>query len=189
VPRTPDITELLLRWNRGDTAALEQLTPVVYDELRLLARAALRRERPDHTLSATALVHEAYLKLVDQHRAAWENRAHFFGAASKIMRRILVDHARARAAGKRGGAAVRAPLEMEQLGILDHAAELLELDEALERLAEFDARKARVVEMRFFGGMTFPEIAAALSVSLATVERDWKMARAWLLQAISPPAE
>jgi RNA polymerase sigma factor (TIGR02999 family) len=175
---------LLLRWSEGDEQALDELTPVIYDDLRRLARAILSRERPDHTLSATALVHEAYLKLIDQRRVQWKNRAHFFGAAAHIMRRVLVDHARARTAQKRGGLTPKLAMS-ESLALVDALSEdLLDLDNALDALAATDARKARVVEMKFFAGMTSEETAEALQVSDATVERDWTMARAWLIRTL-----
>jgi len=176
-----DVTDLLLRWSAGDRAALESLTPVVYDDLRRMAQALLSRERPEHTLSATALVHEAYLKLVDQRRVQWQNRAHFFGAAAAIMRRVLVDHARARAADKRGGSVVKIAMEEGMALVEGLAEEILDLDAALDALADLDPRKADVVQMKFFAGMTSQETAAALGVSDATVERDWTTARAWLI--------
>jgi RNA polymerase sigma factor (TIGR02999 family) len=177
----PDVTDLLLRWSTGDRAALESLTPVVYDDLRRLARALLSRERPEHTLSATALVHEVYLRLVDQRRVQWQNRAHFFGAAAAIMRRVLVDHARARASDKRGGSVVKIAMEEGTALVEGLAEEILDLDAALDALADLDPRKAQVVQMKFFAGMTSQETAAALGVSDATVERDWTTARAWLI--------
>jgi RNA polymerase sigma factor (TIGR02999 family) len=179
-----DLTELLLRWSGGDASALNELTPAIYDDLRKLARALLSRERSDHTLSATALVHEAYLKLIDQRRVHWENRAHFFGAAAHIMRRVLVDHARARQTSKRGGSVAKIAIS-ESAALVDGLSEdLLDLDAALEALAATDPRKARVVEMKCFAGMTSREMAAALDVSDATVERDWTLARAWLIRTL-----
>ncbi|MBP7777588.1 MAG: sigma-70 family RNA polymerase sigma factor [Acidobacteria bacterium] len=178
---SPDVTDLLLLWSAGDRRALEALTPVIYDDLRHMAGAFLSRERPEHTLSATALVHEVYLRLVDQRRVRWENRAHFFGAAATIMRRILVDHARTRAAGKRGGAIVKVAME-EGMALVDGLAdEVLDLDAALDALTALDDRKAQIVQMKFFAGMTNQETAEALGVSDATVERDWTLARAWLI--------
>jgi RNA polymerase sigma factor (TIGR02999 family) len=181
----PDITELLLRWSAGDRAAFEQLTPVVYGELHRLARGLMAAERTNHTLSATALVHEAYLRLVGQREVDWQQRAHFFGAAAHVMRRVLIDHARRRRAAKRGGADTMVPGDLENRPapglFLD---EVLALDAALESLDGLDARKAQVVEMKFFAGMTNPQIAAVLAVSEATVERDWKLARAWLIHAL-----
>lgn len=182
----PDVTELLLRWNAGDSRALEDLTPLLYKDLRRLAGDVLSRERPGHTLSATALVHEVYLRLIDQRRVRWDNRAHFFGAAAHIMRRVLVDHARAKTAAKRGGLATKIAIE-EDMAVVDSLAEdIVDLDMALNKLAEIDARKARIVEMKFFAGMTNQEIATAVGVSDATVERDWKLARAWLINAVGP---
>jgi RNA polymerase sigma factor (TIGR02999 family) len=179
-----DITSLLLRWNAGDDSVLEQLTPIIYGELRKMARALLIKERPAHTLSATALVHEAYLKLIDQRRVNWENRAHFFGAAANVMRRVLVDHAKKKLAGKRGGSASKIAITdaIAQTDALSE--EILDLNQALDALARQDSRKARIVEMKFFAGMTNPEVARALSISDATVERDWTMARAWLIQVL-----
>lgn len=181
----PDVTRLLLEWNAGDDQALDRITPLLYNDLRRLARDALMRESIGHTLSATALVHELYLKLVDQRRVRWENRAHFLGVAAHIMRRVLVDHARARGAAKRGGGAVKVAIEEDSASIAGVTEEMLALDTALDRLADFDARKVRVVEMKFFGGMTNQEVACVLGLSDATVERDWKLARAWLINAIA----
>ena len=180
-----DVTELLLQWNAGDEGALEHLTPLLYNDLRSLARSVLSREQPGHTLSATALVHEVYLRLVDQRRVKWENRAHFFGAAAHIMRRVLVDHARAKTAAKRGSGALKVPLEDSSASIDAVAEEILDLDAALSTLANIDQRKVRIVEMKFFGGMTNQEVAVALGISDATVERDWKLARAWLINTIA----
>ena len=175
------ITRLLVDWGKGDQAALEKLMPLVYSELRRLASNYLRRERAEHTLQPTALVNEAYLKLVDQRNAKWQNRAHFFGIAAQLMRRILVDHARQRQAVKRGG------VEQQRLSITSAEAvmkqpeiDLLALNEALEELAEMDPQQSRIVELKFFGGLSIEETAEVLGISHATVERDWKMARAWL---------
>jgi RNA polymerase sigma factor (TIGR02999 family) len=176
-----DVTGLLLRWNAGDAQALEHLTAAVYDELRRVARGALARERPGHTLSSTALVHEAYLRLVDQRRVGFENRAHFFGAAAHIMRRVLVDHARAASAAKRGGGGVKVALEDDAASIPGLSDEVLTLDAALTKLGDVDDRKLRIVEMKFFGGMTNQEVGLALGISDATVKRDWQLARAWLI--------
>ncbi len=180
----PDVTDLLLRWNAGDGQALEDLTPLVYDDLRRLARAVLTRETAGHTLSATALVHEVYLRLIDQRRVQWSDRAHFFGAAAHIMRRVLVDHARAKTAAKRGGTAIRVTLDDSEAIVEALAEEMVDLDTALTRLGEIDARKVRIVEMKHLAGMTNQEVATALGVSDATVERDWKLARAWLINAM-----
>lgn len=183
----PDLTDLLLRWSAGDRTALEALTPVIYDDLRRLARALLSRESPGHTLSATALVHEVYLRLIDQRRVQWQNRAHFFGAAATIMRRVLVDHARGKLADKRGGSAPKIAIE-DDIALVDGLAEeILDLDAALDALATVDPRKADVVQMKFFAGMTMPEIAAALGLSDATIERDWTLARAWLIRHLRGP--
>jgi RNA polymerase sigma factor (TIGR02999 family) len=149
-----------------------------------MARALLTRERPEHTLSATALVHEVYLKLIDQRRVQWLNRAHFFGAAAAIMRRVLVDHARAKLSDKRGGSVVKIAIDESAVLVEGLAEDILDLDGALDALATFDDRKAQVVQMKFFAGMTMPEIAAALDLSDATVERDWTLARAWLVRRL-----
>ncbi len=181
-------TQLLADWRNGDHSALNQLLPIVYDELRHLAKGYLNRERPDHTLQATALVHEAYLRLVDQRDTCWENRAHFFGVAARLMREILVDHARGRNAAKRGGAVRDLPLD-EVVGFFEERdVNLVALDEALNHLAAIDPQKSRTVELRFFGGLTARETAEVLGVSLTTVEREWRMAKVWLLREISRTA-
>jgi RNA polymerase sigma factor (TIGR02999 family) len=183
-PATKDITRLLEQLRAGDRNAVADLVPLLYDELRQLASKYLRRERPGHTLQATALVHEAYLRLVDQKDVGWQNRSHFFGVAAQQMRRILVDHARHRHAAKRGGAAPKVALD-EALVVSDQAAEdVLQLNELLTRLAELDEQQARVVELRVFGGLTVEEAAEALDISPATVKRDWAMAKAWLTREI-----
>lgn len=181
-----EVTRILREWSGGDPEAPSRLMPFVYDELRRLARAYLARERGGHTLQPTALVNEAYLRLVDQTRVSWRNRAHFYGIAASMMRRVLIDHARAHAAEKRGGTAVRLSLEDVQVPLEDRAAGLVALDEALERLAAMDERKCKVVEMRFFGGLTDEEIAEVLGVTTRTVLRDWKKARLWLYRELSP---
>ena len=175
-----NVTALLGDWSRGDRTALSQLLPVVYAELRRVAMRQLRTERADHTLQPTALVHEAYMKLADQREVEWQSRAHFFAIASQIMRRILVDHARARHRDKRGGGV--APVLFEDaLAVADSRdLDLVALDDALSALAELDERQARVVEMRFFAGLEVEEVAEALGVSPTTVKRDWSLARAWL---------
>ena len=179
------ITQLLIRWRNGDQAVLHELVPQVYSELRRLAEHYLRQERPYHTLQATALVHEAYLRLANEKEIDWQNRAHFFGIAAARMRHILVDHARSREAAKRGGGAYRLSLsEADQLAE-QRDVNLLALDEALERLDALDAQKARIVELRYFGGLTIEETAEVLKISPATVKRDWSMARAWLRGEIS----
>jgi RNA polymerase sigma-70 factor, ECF subfamily len=177
---SPHITQLLLAWSDGDSAALDELTPLVYRELKKIAEGYLRRERSEHTLQPTALAHEAYLKLIDQQRVRWQNRAHFYGIAAQAMRRILVDHARARRTEKRGGEGVIVSLD-EAVDVSDQQAEqLLALDEALRALAAFAPEKSRVVELRYFGGLTLEETAEVLGVSRATVIREWRLAKAWL---------
>jgi len=180
-----DITELLIEWNGGNRAALEQLMPVVYDELRRIARRHLRGEAPERTLQTTALVHEAYLKLIDQTRINWQNRAQFFGVAATMMRRILVDHARKRVRDKRGGNAVKISLDDGTIDVSDErAAALVDLDEALQRLAAQDPQKARLVELRYFGGLSIEETAEILGVGTATVVRHWRAVKAWLYKEI-----
>jgi RNA polymerase sigma factor (TIGR02999 family) len=182
------VTQLLLAWRSGDTGAGERLLPVVYDELRRQAERAMRRENEAHTLQATALVHEAYLRLVDQRRVEWKSRAHFFGIAAQVMRRILVDHARGRLADKRGAGAKRITLEDANVGAAEEAGsavEVLDLHDALERLAALDATQARVVELRYFSGLNIEETAEALDISPATVKREWSVARAWLRRELS----
>jgi len=182
------ITERLTAWSTGDAAALDDVIRAVYQELRRMADHYLRLERPDHTLQPTALVHEAYLRLVDQTRVSWQNRAHFFGVAAQMMRRILVDHARTRHREKRGGSATKLPLD-EALNLSGgRAADLVALDDALESLAGIDVRKSRVVELRFFGGLSVEETAEVLGVSPHTVLRDWKLAKAWLYQRLKGEA-
>jgi len=177
---SPNVTELLVAWSRGDRDALDALMPVVYGELRRIARGHLARERRDHTLQTTALVHEAYLKLVDQRRVQWQNRAHFFGVAASMMRRILVDHARARKAGKRGSGAPTLALELAPDVSAQPKVDLLGLDDALDRLTAIDPRQGRLVELRFFGGLSIEEAAEVLELSPATLGREWSMAKAWL---------
>jgi len=174
------VTQLLLAWSDGDRKALDDLTPLVYLELKKLAENNLRRERAGHTLQPTALAHEAYIKLINQQNVRWQNRAHFFAVASQAMRRILVDHARARLAGKRGSGGAIVSLD-EGVDVSDQRADqLLALDDALKRLAELDPKKGRVVELKYFGGMTLEEMAEVLGVSRAKVIREWRMAKAWL---------
>lgn len=175
-----EVTRLLRDWSGGDAGAAEQLMPLVYEELRRLARSYLRRERSDHTLQPTALVNEAYLKLIDQSRVSWQDRHHFYGIAAQMMRRVLVDHARAHAAEKRGGALGKVSLEDANVSTGERAAELIELDDALHRLAEVFPRKGKVVELRFFGGFSIEETAAILGVSDKTVMREWESAKLWL---------
>lgn len=180
--RAPDgITELLIDWGQGDQAALEKLMPLVYDELRRLANNYLRREAAGHTLQPTALVNEAYLKLVGQRSPNWQNRAHFFAISAKLMRRILVDHARQRQAAKRGGSGQqRLSITSAETILKQPEIDLLALNEALDELARMDTQQGRIVELKFFGGLSIEETAEVLGISHATVERDWKMARAWL---------
>jgi RNA polymerase sigma-70 factor (ECF subfamily) len=181
-----EVTQILHDWSGGDANAPERLMPFVYDELRRLARTFLFRERDGHTLQPTALVHEAYLRLVDQTRVNWQNRAHFYGIASSMMRRVLIDHARAHATEKRGGGAIRLSIDDVQVSLEERAASFVALDEALKRLEQMDDRKCKVVEMRFFGGLSDEEIAEVLGVTTRTVLRDWKTARLWLYRELSP---
>jgi len=180
----PDVTALLRAWAEGDRKAHDQLMPMVYADLRRRAAAFLRRERPGHSFQPTALVNEAYLRLVKQNRAEWQNRAQFFGVAAEIMRRILVDHARAGKMAKRSGRLVRVTLDERLAPMTTPDIDVLALDEALTRLAAFDKRKSDVAELRFFGGLSLDETAHVLGVSIATVERDWQAARAWLYAAL-----
>jgi RNA polymerase sigma factor (TIGR02999 family) len=179
------VTELLRAWGGGDARALDQLVPVVYEELRRQAQRYLRREAPGHTLQTTALVHEAYLRLVDQRQARWESRSQFFGVAAQLMRRILVDHARRHHAGKRGGSAIGVPLEEGTAAAHERDVDVVALDEALTRLAALDERQARVVELRYFTGLGIEETAEVLGVSPATVKREWAIARAWLKRELA----
>jgi RNA polymerase sigma factor (TIGR02999 family) len=175
------ITQLLAKWSTGDQSALEELMPLVYNELRRLASAYLRRERAGHTLQPTALVNEAYLKLVDQKNARWQNRAQFYGIAAQLMRRILVDHARLKYAEKRGGAEQqRLSITSAEILATKPDLDLLALNEALDELTAMDPQQGRIVELKFFGGLSIEETAEVLGIGHATVERDWKMARAWL---------
>jgi RNA polymerase sigma factor (TIGR02999 family) len=180
-----EITELLAEWSEGNQAALDQLYPLVYNELRRLAHGYLRRERKGHTLQTTALINEAYLRLVDQKHVHWANRSHFFGISAQIMRRILIDHARRYEYSKRGGGAQRISLDEGAVVAKQRARELLLLDEALKSLATIDPRRSQVVELRYFGGLNNEEIAGVLKISENTVMRDWNMARAWLYQELS----
>lgn len=181
-----NVTQMLKQWSGGNTDVLDDLMPLVYDELRRQASRYLRKERIGHTLQTTALIHEAYIKLIDQKSVEWQNRAHFFAIASVAMRRILVDHARERHRSKRGGAAENLPLdEALQISSNEKSIDLIALDEALNRLAKFDARQARVVELRYFSGLSNDEAAEVLGVSNATVRLDWNMAKAWLKQEIT----
>jgi len=181
---SPDVTRLLVSWGEGDKQALEQLAPLVYDELRRLANRYLRRERSGHTLQSTALVNEAFLRLVDQHSVKWQSRAHFFGVAAQMIRRILVDHARAHQAAKRGAGVARLSLD-EALDVGEgRDLDLLALDDALKELAEMDPQQSRVIELRFFAGLSIEETAEVLNISPATVKREWATARAWLFRQL-----
>jgi RNA polymerase sigma factor (TIGR02999 family) len=183
-----DFTQLLVDWRYGDKSALDEMTPVMYEELRRLAKHFLAGERSDHTLQPTALVHEAYLRLVDQHAVDWRNRAHFFGVAAAMMRRILINHARAHQAAKREGYSQAIALE-DALGVFTNPhVSVLELNEALGNLAEMDPQQGRVVELRYFGGLTIDETAEVMGISPATVKREWGTARLFLLQQMEGPA-
>lgn len=184
-----EITRQLVAWSKGDAAALEQLIPAVYQELRGMADRYLRSEGAGHSLQPTALVHEAYLRLIDQTQVQWQNRAHFFGVAATLMRRILLDHAKAKHRGKRGGTAHRLSLDEAANYTHERAAELIALDDALQSLAQLDERKSRVVELRYFGGLTVEETAQVLRVSPQTVLRDWNLAKAWLYQQLNQSDE
>ena len=175
-----DVTALLGELTKGNPDAGPKLIPLVYGELRRMAAGYMRRERTGHTLQATALVHEAYLKLLGQHSVDWQNRAHFFGIAAQVMRRILIDHARGHVRDKRGGGREAVPLDEALVFSPERSADFLELDSALERLAELDPRQAKIVELRFFGGLTVEEAAEVLGISPKTVKRDWSVAKAWL---------
>ena len=179
-PSPAEMTQLLAAWSDGDRAALDKLAPLVYEELHGLAQRYMRRERPDHTLQATALVNEAYLRLIDQRNVRWQNRAHFFGIAAQVMRRILIDHARKHASMKGSGGGRKLALEEAAELSEERASELVALDEALVSLAEIDERKSRIVEMRYFGGLTEEEIGEVIGVSTETVGREWRRAKAWL---------
>jgi RNA polymerase sigma-70 factor, ECF subfamily len=184
-PSSQEVTELLLAWNSGDEAALEQLMPLVYDELHRLAHRYLGGERAGHMLQTTALVNEAYLRLIDASRVQWQNRAHFFAVSAQLMRRVLVDFARARQYQKRGGGAQQVSLEEALVVSMDRGAELIALDDALTTLAAADERASKVVELRFFGGLSIEETAAVLGISPETVKRDWQWAKVWLLRELS----
>jgi len=185
-PPPQDVTQLLIDWSDGNREALDKLLPLVYQELRRLADRYLRRERSDHTLQATALVHEAYLKLIDQRNVHWQNRAHFFGVAAQAMRRILVDHARSHQSAKRGSGGLKLSID-EGLEVSEEqpAADMVALDDALNALAEIDPQKSRIVELRFFGGLSIEETAEVLGIGTATVIRQWRMAKAWLYNEVS----
>jgi len=183
-----EVTQLLRAWRQGDEAALEQLIPLVEAELRRLARGYMGRERKDHTLQTTALVNELFLRLTDAPKVRWQDRAHFLGISARLMRRVLVDHARRRGYRKRGGGAERVTLDEAMLVLPEPEVDVVALDRALESLASIDARKSRVVELRFFGGLSVDETAEVLHVSADTVRRDWRFARLWLLRQLKPDA-
>ena len=181
----PEITRLLIDWGQGDERALEKLMPVVYSELRRMAGNFMRRQSPDHTLQATALVNEAYMRLIDSSRVNWQNRTHFFAICAQLMRRILVDFARKKNSLKRGGDRVQVTLSERVEKQVEKEEDLVALDEALTRLADFSPRQARIVELRYFAGLTDEQIADALTISSRTVRRDWAVARAWLYRELS----
>ncbi len=183
-PKQHEITQLLAEWTDGNQSALDELYPLVYDELHRLARRYMSRERKDHTLQTTALINEAYVRLVDQKNVHWANRSHFFAISAQIMRRILIDHARRHAYAKRGGGAQQVSLDEAAAVTSGIGSEMIRLDEALKMLAEMDPRRSQVVELRYFGGLNNEEIAGVLHVSENTVTRDWNMARAWLYQQL-----
>lgn len=188
-PSQKQITQMLVDWGNGDQAALDKLTPLVYRELHRLARSYMVRERPGHTLQTSALVNEAYIRLIDWKNIHWENRAHFFAVSAQIMRRILVDFARSRDYAKRGGGTRQVALDEAAMVAGGRPADLIALDEAMNVLAELDQRQSRVVELRFFGGLSLEEIAEVLEVSVGTVRRDWSLARAWLHRELSRAQE
>jgi RNA polymerase sigma factor (TIGR02999 family) len=189
MPPQSDATELLVAWSSGDESAFDRLVPLVHQELRVLARSYMRRERSGHTLQATALVNEAYIRLIDVNRVQWQNRTHFLAVAAQTMRRILVEFARQRRRQKRGGAAIRVTIDDAMDVAQDSSADLVALSDALSALAAFDPRMSQVVELRFFGGLTVQETAEVLNVSPETVMRDWKTAKAWLLRELSHATE
>ena len=187
-PQPKDVTTLLMEWSGGNSQAFNELMPMVYDQLRQLAARELRRERPNHTLHSTALVHEAYLKLIDQRRVQWTDREHFFAVASQAIRRILVTYARSRHASKRGGGATMLAFD-ESIALPDRKdVDLVALDDALESLSRLDAQQGRIIELRFFGGLSIDGTARAMGISTSTVARDWNVARAWLFRELSRSA-
>jgi RNA polymerase sigma factor (TIGR02999 family) len=188
VAEPQDLTQLLMDWRNGDKSALDEMTPVLYDELRKVARRLLSAERPDHTLQPTALVHEAYMRLINQRAVDWKNRAHFLGVAATMMRRILINHAKAYQAAKREGYAAAISLE-DALGVFTNPqVDLIDLDHTLDKLTELDPQQGKVVELRYFGGLSIEETAEVLGISSATVKREWGTARLWLLQQMEGPA-
>jgi len=184
-PSPQQVTQLLVAWRGGDQAARDELMPLVYEELRRLAHQYMSRERPGHTLQTSALLNEAYLRLVDQKNIDWQGRAHFFGIAARLMRQVLVDYARKRGYAKRGGDAHRVPLDEAMIVSEERAADVVALDDALKSLAEIDPRQSQIVELRFFGGLSIEETAEVLAVSPGTVMRDWTLAKAWLRRAVT----
>jgi len=188
-PEQENITELLLEFSNGKAIAVDALLPIVYDELKRLASNYLRRERSNHTLQPTALVHEAYIRMIDQTRVNWQNRAHFFGIAANVMRRILVDHARQRNAEKRGAEFQKFSLDENVDKAVELSSEMVALDDALKELAKVDPNNARLVELRYFGGLTFEETAEVMNVSVITAKRHWRVARAWLYGQINQTAQ
>jgi RNA polymerase sigma factor (TIGR02999 family) len=184
-PSTHEVTGLLIEWSNGDKAALDKLAPLVYQELRRLAHHYMSHERPGHTLQTTALVNEAYLRLVNRKGVQWQNRAHFFGIAATLMRSILVDHARSHAYAKRGGGARKIEFDEAMIVSQERAAEVVALDDVLKQLADFDPQQSRIVELRFFGGLTIEETSEVLDLSPATIKREWSTARAWLYRELS----
>ena len=187
MPALPeDVTQLLIKWSKGDNAALDELMPVIQSELRRMAQRYMARERPGHTLQTTALINEAYLRLVDQQSVDWRDRAHFFAVAAQIMRHILIDHARKYHSDKRGAGAKKIALDDVNVANQERAAELVALDEALVSLAALDPRQSQIVELRFFGGLTVEETAEVLKLAPITVMREWRVAKAWLRDAIGP---
>ena len=184
-PSAPEITRLLLAWGKGDQTALERLMPLVYEELRRMARRYMNRQRPGHTLQSAALVNEAYLRLIDSNQVQWQDRTHFFAVSAQLMRRVLVDFARARSNLKRGGGALRVALDEAPESAADRGADLIALDDALNALAAMNPRQSQIVELRYFGGLSEEETAEALKISTRTVRRDWSLARAWLYRELS----
>ena len=190
MPALPqEITQLLMNWSQGDKAALDQLVPLVYPELRRLAKRHMDREDPAHTLQTSALINEAYLKLVDQQNVEWQNRAHFFAVAAQVMRHILVDHARTRNYAKRGGGAPKLPLDEAAALTEQRAGQLIALDDALRDFAALDERKSQIIELRFFGGLSLEETAEVMKISPSTVQREWRAAKAWLHHTMSKTDE
>lgn len=183
-PTRQEVTQILIDWSKGDRAAADRLMPFIYDELRQIARGYLQGERADHTLQATGLVHEAYIRLVDQTATTWQNRAHFFGVAAGVMRRVLVDHARRHRAGKRGGRLDKLQFDEALVPAVERGVDLVALDDALKDLAIRDPRQSQIVELRFFGGLTTEEAAEVIDVSARTIKREWRRAKAWLRREI-----